>query len=657
MTGVVFAQSWSRTLDAYYRGQEEVVIRTLKDDALNSETRLLFANALFQNKQYAAADGMLRTQDYRNLVLQPYVLYLRLQIAVENKQLVLAQQYYQSLLRLKTESDPLVLRAAILLARCYVSLDNRFEAQRLLVSVLKKTSSPEITYEVQRLLFDSALVALNKEGAREALTAMCLSGAGLREEPAMIAKFRIRFGEEFVVEDVFKTDGQVLVRAQKLMEETRFQDVIALLTARIGQGIKTKPEAIRIQYLLSEAYYLQSEYLRALESYQRTLSFGDTPSDLFVPIHIRLVECLLRGKDFADARRYMLVLESGPESGRAAGYALYIRYLIVTETPVKTVMEAVSQGQVRFPQSPEIREVALEAWHYADANNAAMRVPPPVALPVADFFAVWRPKHFQVSEKAHLFTQLPLSYTTLMLLESEGKKGRTISEDAARIIRAGFGTLILPEGTEENVILRAQLLSLMSRPYQSITLLRRYLMTAPRRASVWAGLDQNWLRLLYPRPMMEWVGEASRKSGIEQSLILSVIRTESTFNTEIKSAAGALGLMQLMPDTAREVAQRFGVAYKTKQDLLDPQMNMLLGALYLSEQLRLFKGDLVLAIAAYNAGPTAVRRWTTLNPELLNKKGRAQIALLPYAETRQYVTQVLDGYAVYGFLAYKDSFK
>jgi len=116
------------------------------------------------------------------------------------------------------------------------------------------------------------------------------------------------------------------------------------------------------------------------------------------------------------------------------------------------------------------------------------------------------------------------------------------------------------------------------------------------------------------------VERESRTRGLDPVLIESVIRVESGFQPEAVSPVGAQGLMQLMPETARLV----GVT-----DAFDPQQNVAGGSQYLAWQLQDFGGDLNLALAAYNAGPAAVRRWG---------------GIPPYGETNQYVRSVLDDY-------------
>jgi soluble lytic murein transglycosylase-like protein len=137
-----------------------------------------------------------------------------------------------------------------------------------------------------------------------------------------------------------------------------------------------------------------------------------------------------------------------------------------------------------------------------------------------------------------------------------------------------------------------------------------------------AGLPQ----LLLPsaeamRRFAPMVESASRTHGVDVALVHAVISAESGYNPSALSKAGARGLMQLMPDTAR----RYGV-----QNIHDPMENINGGVRYLRDLLTLFNGNLELAVAAYNAGENAVIRYGNKIP--------------PYAETANYVPKVLGFY-------------
>lgn len=129
---------------------------------------------------------------------------------------------------------------------------------------------------------------------------------------------------------------------------------------------------------------------------------------------------------------------------------------------------------------------------------------------------------------------------------------------------------------------------------------------------------------LHQLPYNNEVMQAASETALEPALIHAVIATESKYNARAKSNKGALGLMQLMPATAR----RFNV-----KDNNDPKQNILAGSKYLRELLNLYQGDLKLTLAAYNAGPGAVQKYSNQIP--------------PYKETMRYVPQVLKYYKKY----------
>ncbi len=143
-------------------------------------------------------------------------------------------------------------------------------------------------------------------------------------------------------------------------------------------------------------------------------------------------------------------------------------------------------------------------------------------------------------------------------------------------------------------------------------------------------------RIQYPLAP-EYVGDCDRRiSGIDPLVLHSIIRQESQFQANALSPAGAVGLMQLMPRTAADVARREKKRKPTRRDLLRPDRNIALGAAYFARLLRGYEGDFVRAVAAYNAGDPAVSRWwegADGDPALFLER-------MTYRETRFYVRRV-----------------
>ena len=137
--------------------------------------------------------------------------------------------------------------------------------------------------------------------------------------------------------------------------------------------------------------------------------------------------------------------------------------------------------------------------------------------------------------------------------------------------------------------------------------------------------------------------------SIERALALAVTRQESSFNAAAVSPSGALGLMQLMPGTARDVAGRLGVPFIQDKLTRDPTYNVQLGSQYLAEMVQRFGGSYELALAAYNAGPGRVARWleSVGDPRAGKIDMVDWIEMIPFRETRNYVQSIMEGVAVY----------
>lgn len=154
----------------------------------------------------------------------------------------------------------------------------------------------------------------------------------------------------------------------------------------------------------------------------------------------------------------------------------------------------------------------------------------------------------------------------------------------------------------------------------------------------------------YPREYSHYVTEASEKYDVEESLVYAVIRTESGFREDVVSSAGAVGLMQIMPDTFEWLQAQNGdeVTY-SQGELKNPQVNIDYGTYYLSMLLSHYDGDEQLAVAAYNAGMTNVDKW--LSDERYSKDG-ISLTDIPFKETEKYVKRVEKIKDVYKTLYY-----
>jgi soluble lytic murein transglycosylase len=146
------------------------------------------------------------------------------------------------------------------------------------------------------------------------------------------------------------------------------------------------------------------------------------------------------------------------------------------------------------------------------------------------------------------------------------------------------------------------------------------------------------ITLRFPLPMKTKVESWSEKQSIEPAWTYAIIRRESAFMKDARSSVGAMGLMQLMPRTARQVARSMRTRYRGRNSLLATDTNLKLGTRYLGQMLKHLDSQHVLATAAYNAGPHRVKSWL---PDTQPMEAIRWIETIPFSETREYVSNVL----------------
>jgi soluble lytic murein transglycosylase-like protein len=152
--------------------------------------------------------------------------------------------------------------------------------------------------------------------------------------------------------------------------------------------------------------------------------------------------------------------------------------------------------------------------------------------------------------------------------------------------------------------------------------------------------------IYFPRPYKETYEDVAKKLGIEESLLYGISRQESLFDPKAKSPANAFGLMQVIPPTAKEVITERKLKYdgSVREQLLNPQFNIQVGSSYVASLLKDYGGVKAHALAAYNAGPEALKNWQKNN---LEEDVSLWIELVSFSETREYIKKVWRNSLVY----------
>lgn len=155
--------------------------------------------------------------------------------------------------------------------------------------------------------------------------------------------------------------------------------------------------------------------------------------------------------------------------------------------------------------------------------------------------------------------------------------------------------------------------------------------------------DINTIALRFPLAHEPKIMNEAKKNAIDPAWVFALTRQESLFIPHAQSPVGAMGLMQLMPRTAQEVARNLKKHYPTKQDLVNPNLNIELGTAYLKNLHSFMQNNPVLATASYNAGPGRIKQWL---PKC-NMAADIWIENIPYEETRDYVQNIITYTGIY----------
>jgi soluble lytic murein transglycosylase len=162
------------------------------------------------------------------------------------------------------------------------------------------------------------------------------------------------------------------------------------------------------------------------------------------------------------------------------------------------------------------------------------------------------------------------------------------------------------------------------------------------------------LALRFPVNYLSQVQNNAYRQGLDSALIFGLIRQESMLDKNALSVVGARGLMQIMPETGRQIAHALNEPWQAENSLFNPDVNIKYGAFYYKQLLNRFDGHFALATAAYNAGPNRVVKWL---PSDRSVPADIWIETIPFKETRKYVTSVLSYAVIYQQRIQKNTLK
>jgi soluble lytic murein transglycosylase-like protein len=421
--------------------------------------------------------------------------------------------------------------------------------------------------------------------------------------------------------------------ARRLVAEGLWAEAVAELRL-VTSTLTTEPAAGEAWHLLGEVL-LRLRQRGAVAAFARAAALGWAPPGAPARGYLNAgLRAERAGRNADAAARYQRAIEVAPDSVEAAEARWRLGWLALQGGRH-------AEAETRFLEAARAADAALlrgEAaralYWAAKAMEARGRAGEGVLRMVAERypFAYYGAR---ARERLRLPAQtIPIAEDTPLSRDAAAPAYEELAALGLYVEAAAVAEDVLAEAAERDLRLvrfLAEAHSRLGNVWQSVRHAEEALRRGMRDVAVW--------RLAYPKAYWPEVTAAAQQAGIDPLLLLAIVREESRYDPAVVSPARAVGLAQLLPSTARAMTSDRSM---NMQRLKDPRVNLLLGARYVRLQLDRFGGDLRLALAAYNAGPGAARRWTRLagDPDQLVER-------INLFETREYVKRVMGSHGVY----------
>ncbi len=427
--------------------------------------------------------------------------------------------------------------------------------------------------------------------------------------------------------------------------------------------------AVKLQLKIGLAQYKSRQYKDSEKTLTHLLA-KDQKREIADEAHFWLAKTLDKNKKVDEAfTAFLKITETAPRSPLAADALLEAAYIKKYAGNWPAALPLFNKFLTDYPDSPLLKSVHWEiAWGNYQLRDFTTAAEYFQKLTTNDSMRekalYWYGRSLGAGNNqsgaqaafAELLADYPLGYYTLTYKKMANiKEEETVAPPAKNIIE----TLPLPAGQErvkalitlglydeaakelyaqkkpKSLLGFARLYLEMENYAAAINLLKNERLSKPDKetASLW--------NTSYPRAYRDHVNKNAVVNSLPEGLVYSIIRAESSFSPTAKSPVGAIGLMQLMPATAAAIAQNGPLATGS---LTRPELNIRFGTKHLKDLLDLYKGNLVMVVAAYNAGSSNVARWQKSFGALPQDEF---IESITFRETREYVKKVLAGIEVY----------
>jgi soluble lytic murein transglycosylase len=480
-----------------------------------------------------------------------------------------------------------------------------------------------------------------------------------------------------------------------------------------AENVPVEPYTAEEIFRRGMVYYDLQKYRNALEAF-RSIDDKQLPEPLKSRLALKTGQTLFKSRQYKDAEPILAKLATNDDKEIACLASYWLSRTLDRAGRDEEAAKSYARVARLYPQS-DLAAYALfykallskERGEYAESNSNLERIastyPDSTLAPLALWESAWNrylAKDFKGAEA--FFTKLldNPSYKEKALYWLARSKESSGENDAANStvtrlleeypygfyamqLQSGRGRLIsrLPEAGNKTPSLlplpagydRAKALIAFGLIDEARTELKRYIKKASGRSrlldiarlyweipdyrsamALFTNVDETndlaW-NFSYPKAFSEHVSHYAQDYGVPESLAYSIMRAESNFRPSALSPAGAVGLMQLMPSTAKILHKGKSGKIDSSQ-LKEPELNIRLGMKHIQGLIKQYNGNLMYAVAAYNSGSTPVDRWRRTYPGLSDDEF---IENIPYRETREYVKKVFTSMAIYKSLYSLDS--
>ena len=526
--------------------------------------------------------------------------------------------------------------ASLLLAKHFLALDRDREATPILKRLYIRFPTDPTAAEAERLLEETQLLTTITPEERLLRTRALYRKGKYREAAAALTPLLESDPE----------NGEIrLLLARSLFAKKEYPQTIVTLLPLTGPTVPSRLQ-VKALFLMGRASLRSREYFQAIAYLDRILALFPRSRLADDALHLIGLSQEERGEEDVALGVYARLLRLYPNGGLGDTARWRRAWLLYRQRKLQPATEELKRLLQDYPQSPQRAQALywrgrlLEAiGKHSPAKKIYRRLLKEATL---DPYYEWRARERLRLKPERFSPRRP----------APSKRRSSLAQARAREL---FYLRIWAEAAAEywdlatvhphEIALQWEACQALFRANEfdkMITVARRAFFTLIKTGRRREAINTFW-SFLYPRGFWPWVDQYVKETSLDPYLVTALIREESAFAPTAISQAGARGLMQLMPTTAARVAHETGL--QNPVDLDSPGPNIALGTRYLTKLHGEFGGDLVLTLAAYNAGPGAVRRWIKDHHPIQDHE--TFIEEIPYRETRRYVKRVLGSYDRY----------